>query len=90
MSKLLKLTVALGCLICVLAIFIAPSVDMPETVLRDHHAVRTTVLQVPAAVALASGSAFAVRHETLGSRHTFYQTKTAGALGRKASFVMRC
>jgi hypothetical protein len=37
--RLLKLAAALAALVCVLAIFIAPMIDMPETVLREHHRV---------------------------------------------------
>jgi hypothetical protein len=37
--RFLKIAAAFAALVCVLAIFIAPMIDMPETVLREHHRV---------------------------------------------------
>jgi len=53
MPKWLKVCVALICLICVVAICIAPDVDLPDTVLR---ATQVVLLLLLAIVALASRS----------------------------------
>jgi hypothetical protein len=52
MPKWLKFCVALICLICIVAICIAPDVDLPDTVLRATQAILLLLLAI---VALACG-----------------------------------
>jgi len=88
--KPIKIAAILGCLICVLAMFIAPTIHMPETVLRAHHSVSTAGLLSGGAVAIASVSAPTVQQRTSGSWHTFHADPSAGSRTLKVSAVMRC
>jgi len=81
---------ALGCLICVLAIFIAPTIEMPETVLRSHHAVRTTVMQAAVPFAAEAGLVFAGHRWASDEKHSTMNTRTAVFVSRKVFSVMRC
>ena len=57
MPKWLKFCVALICLICVLAICIAPEVDLPDTVLRARQVILLLLLAVVALASLSSRQA---------------------------------
>jgi len=81
---------ALGCLVCVLAIFIAPTIDMPETVLRSHHAVRATVLQGAVPLAADAGPVFAGHRWASDEKHSRINIRTAVFVSRKVFSVMRC
>jgi hypothetical protein len=37
LAKLIKIVIVVTCLVCVLAVFIAPLVDLPDTVRREYH-----------------------------------------------------
>lgn len=90
MSKHLKVALALGCLVCVLAIFIAPTIDMPETVLRSHHAVRTMAPQAAVPIAAEAGLAFAGHRWASDEKHSRSNSRTVVIVRRKVFSVMRC
>jgi hypothetical protein len=89
-SKTLKTAITLLGLICVLAIFIAPTIDMPDTVLRVHHSVTTPGLRSGGAIAIASVSIFSMQERASGSWHIFRSTRSAGVSFREVSTVMLC
>ena len=90
MSRSLQIAVTLVCLTAVLTIFIAPSIEMPETVLRVHHTVTAASTQGGGAVGLAASASFHTQHRTTGSGHSSRITRSVGLTVRKVSTVLRC
>lgn len=89
-SARLKLVIVATVLAAVLAVLIAPSIDMPETVLREHHvASHSTVTN-------ASGTLAAVRtiSDSLAFRYEAVQLSESLAAfdhgHSQTSLVMRC
>jgi len=65
LGKKLQFGLTLTCLICVLAIFIAPSVDLPATVLQLHHTTLGAAAAAPSGSAtIPVASAFAFQHHS--------------------------
>jgi hypothetical protein len=89
-SKVLKAVVALGCLICVLAIFIAPTIVMPETVMRTHHSVRSTVLQAALDFTVGTGVIPAAQYRVSRFTQTVRSSRLVEPVSRKVYSVMRC
>jgi hypothetical protein len=91
LGKSLQFGLTLTCLVCVLAIFIAPSIDMPETVLQLHHTtLRAAGAPSAGTVGIAVTTTFSVQHQSSGSWHSSRISRPLGPILREVSTVMRC
>ena len=90
--RALKLAAAFAALVCVLTIFIAPMIDMPETVLREHHQVTShsaTGHVVGAFNSVMSTLPMDVR-PAIDAGSTAANPRVSGAVSTATSFVLRC
>jgi hypothetical protein len=91
MGKSLQAAVAVTCVMFVLAIFIAPSVDMPETLLPLHHTtLRASGAQAGTVAGFTAAASFAVPQDALGSWHGSRFARPSAPVVRKVSTVLRC
>jgi hypothetical protein len=90
--RLLKLAAAFAALVCVLAIFIAPMIDMPETVLREHHRVSSHTASghvVDAFNAVASSLRMDAK-PAIDGLSTAASLRVSGAVSSATPLVLRC
>ena len=91
MPAWLKVSIAVVCLICVIAICIAPSVDLPDTTNRALQAAAMILWSLTALVVLVWTLVGAVTSQTQRSREEFaWAALLALSPNRKTRCVQRC
>ena len=91
MGKSIYAAVALTCLIFVLAIFIAPSVDMPETLVPLHHStLRASGAQAGTVAGFNGETAFTVQQHAVRWWQNPRKAHHGDPVVRTTSTVLRC
>jgi hypothetical protein len=90
--RLLKLAAAFAALVCVLAIFIAPMIDMPETVLREHHRVSSHTVSghVVGTFSAVSSSLPVDARPAIDADATAANLRVSGEASSATPLVLRC
>ena len=92
MLRFIKIAAAFAALVCVLAIFIAPMIDMPETVLREHHRVSSHTVSghVVGAFSAVSSTLPVDARPTIDAGFTAANLRVSEAGPSATSLVLRC
>ena len=89
-SRALKTVLALAVMFAVLTVLIAPSIDMPETVLREHHVASHSVANGPAGTLVVVGM-FSDAQELGTEAVLLYESSEASGYAHSlTSVVLRC
>jgi len=90
--RFLKIAAAFAALVCLLAIFIAPMIDMPETVLREHHRVssHTASGHVVDAFSAVSSTLPVDARPTFDAGSTMTNSRVSGAGPSATLLILRC
>lgn len=88
--RIAKLIIVIGSLICVLAIFIAPLVDLPDTVRREHDSVRAVSMQFNPVFHGAMEVRGLVRYEENHFHDVISLNEGQVALSYETALVLRC
>ena len=92
MLRALKFAAAFAALVCVLTIFIAPMIDMPETVLREHHQVssHSAAGHVVGAFSAISSSLPVDAHPAIDPGSVALNSHVPGPISTATLLVLRC
>lgn len=91
MGKSIQAAVTLACLMAVLAIFIAPSVDMPETLLPLHHTtLRASGAQAGTVAGFTAAATLTLQQDASGWWQGPLIARQSAPVVRKVTTVLRC
>jgi len=85
-----KVAVVTVIMISILAVLIAPSIDMPETVLREHHVAAHSVVDNNAGTLTVVGMISLAEAFQNGTVHVIENSRTREHGHGETSLVLRC